>query len=193
MYSSRSIHQILSQTIYSIRNSKVPNCRVGHSDPLSPKSILFSRIMNGEEIKTISTVSRDSKNGLCSTTTSNSQTSPGSSRRREFHSDLRWCDDVPCKLSMRSICSSWPWLYLYLFYLYCLILVMEHIQSKRDCVSGVTAIYFVEPTERNVSLILDVWNCLKQWSSRISWRSSLLLEQRVVSIGCYEMDEWSVE
>ena len=33
---------------------------------------------------------------------------------------------------------------------------MEHIQSKRDCVPGVTAIYFVEPTEQNVSLILDV-------------------------------------
>ena len=35
--------------------------------------------------------------------------------------------------------------------------MMEHIQSKRDCVAGVTAIYFVEPTELNVGLILDVW------------------------------------
>lgn len=145
--------------------------------------------MNGEEIKTISSVSRDSKNCFYSTTRSYSQTSFGSSRRWEFHSDLGWCDNVTCKLGMRSICSSWPWLYLYLFYSDCLMVVMEHIQSKRDCVSGVTAIYFVEPTERNVGLILDVRNCLKQWFHRISWKSSRLWEQRVVLIGCYETDE----
>lgn len=37
---------------------------------------------------------------------------------------------------------------------------MEHIRSKRDCVSGVTAIYFVEPTELNIGMILDVDWCL---------------------------------
>ena len=33
---------------------------------------------------------------------------------------------------------------------------MEHIRSKRDCVSNVTAIYFVEPTELNIGMILEV-------------------------------------
>ena len=34
---------------------------------------------------------------------------------------------------------------------------MEHIWSKRDCVSNVTAIYFVEPTELNIGMILEVF------------------------------------
>lgn len=34
--------------------------------------------------------------------------------------------------------------------------MMEHIRSKRDCVSNVTAIYFVEPTELNIGMILEV-------------------------------------
>lgn len=148
--------------------------------------------MNGEEIKTISTVSRDSRNRMGSTYNSNPQTSDWSSWGWEFHSDLGWCNYVPCELGMWSIRSSWPWLHLYLLDFCLLIIVMEHIQSKRDCVSGVTAIYFVEPTERNVGLILDVLSCLKQWFGRISWRLSRLLEQRVVLIGWYRINEWRV-
>lgn len=35
-------------------------------------------------------------------------------------------------------------------------LVLEHILSKRDYIPGVTAIYFVEPTDKNVSVIVNV-------------------------------------
>ena len=60
---------------------------------------------------------------------------------------------------------------------------MEHIQSKRDCVPGVTAIYFVEPTEQNVSLILDVSDVRIVSAIRTLQKSSRLLERRVVSTG----------
>ena len=36
-------------------------------------------------------------------------------------------------------------------------LVLEHILSKRDYIPGVTAIYFVEPTDKNVSMIVNVY------------------------------------
>ena len=74
-------------------------------------------------------------------------------------------DDVTMSL-VNSVCGQFALLDRGCICIYSicivLILVMEHIQSKRDCVSGVTAIYFVEPTERNVGLILDVLNCFKQ-------------------------------
>ncbi|KAK8804817.1 hypothetical protein WA171_006783, partial [Blastocystis sp. BT1] len=90
--------------------------------------------MNGEEIKTISTVSRDIilKQVL------------GLPEGENF---ILILDDVTMSL-VNSVCGQFA-----LLDRGCIL--MEHIQSKRDCVSGVTAIYFVEPTERNVGLILD--------------------------------------
>ncbi|KNB41497.1 hypothetical protein JH06_5113 [Blastocystis sp. subtype 4] len=84
--------------------------------------------MNGEEIKTISTVIiLKQVLGL-----------------PEGENFILILDDVTMSL-VNSVCGQFALLDR----------VMEHIQSKRDCVSGVTAIYFVEPTERNVGLILD--------------------------------------
>lgn len=60
---------------------------------------------------------------------------------------------------------------------------MEHIQSKRDHIPGVTAIYFVEPTERNIGLILDVRISVVFIIRRILTRLSRLWEQRVVLTG----------
>lgn len=41
-----------------------------------------------------------------------------------------------------------------------LLIVLEHITSKRDYIPGVTAIYFVEPSDRNVALIINVFTLL---------------------------------
>lgn len=41
-----------------------------------------------------------------------------------------------------------------------LLIVLEHITSKRDYIPGVTAIYFVEPSDRNVALIINVLTLL---------------------------------
>ena len=60
---------------------------------------------------------------------------------------------------------------------------MEHIQSKRDHIPGVTAIYFVEPSERNIGLILDVYTLVILLIPRILMRLSHSSVQRVVLIG----------
>ena len=72
---------------------------------------------------------------------------------------------------------------MYLMYESFYLVVMEHIQSKRDHIPGVTAIYFVEPSERNIGLILDVYLLKILLILRILMRSSHLSAQRVVLIG----------
>ncbi|CBK25312.2 uncharacterized protein [Blastocystis hominis] len=42
-------------------------------------------------------------------------------------------------------------------------ILLEHIESKRDYVPGVCAIYFVEPTSNNVSLILEDFKEIKSF------------------------------
>lgn len=71
------------------------------------------------------------------------------------------------------------WLMYKSFYL----IVMEHIQSKRDHIPGVTAIYFVEPSERNIGLILDVCTLIRLIISRILMRLSHLLVLKAALIG----------
>ena len=103
--------------------------------------------------------------------------------RRKFHPNFGWRDDGACQLGMWSICLTWPRLHSYSVCYPIDYLVMEHIQSKRDHIPGVTAIYFVEPTERNIGLILDVRISLAFIIHRILTRLSRLWEQRAVLTG----------
>ena len=41
--------------------------------------------------------------------------------------------------------------------------MLEHIQSKRDYIPGVCAIYFVEPTNQNVTTILEDFKEIKSF------------------------------
>ena len=102
---------------------------------------------------------------------------------RKFHSDIRRCYNGACQLGVWSIRTVRPRVHMYLMCESFYLVVMEHIQSKRDHIPGVTAIYFVEPSERNIGLILDVYLLKILLILRILMRSSHLSAQRVVLIG----------
>ena len=102
---------------------------------------------------------------------------------RKFHSDFRRCYNGACQLGVWSIRTVRPRVHMYLMCESFYFVVMEHIQSKRDHIPGVTAIYFVEPSERNIGLILDVCTLKMLFIPRILMRLSHLSVQRVVLIG----------
>ena len=120
--------------------------------------------MNVEEVKTISSVSRDSRDPNWGLSASHLQKRNWTFGGWKFHSHIGWFDNVVGELGVRSIRPLGSRLHLWDELHLVWRIVMEHIQSKRDCVPGVTAIYFVEPTEQNVSLILDVSGTSTAWA-----------------------------
>ncbi|KAK8819707.1 hypothetical protein WA556_002694 [Blastocystis sp. ATCC 50177/Nand II] len=98
--------------------------------------------MNSEEVKTISSVSRDI---ILKQVIS----------LPEGENFILILDDVTMAL-VNSVCGQFA-----LFDRGCIL--MEHIRSKRDCVSNVTAIYFVEPTELNIGMILEDFKEIKSF------------------------------